>query len=325
MTSRATGEFEASTLRTYAQRLTRIALLVGADAQCCYANPAWVAFTGLDLERSLGHGWQLAVHPQDITPALADVEAGTRGEQPYEIHCRLRSAHNEYAAFSATFVPMRDAGGTLREWLAVCDRSDPEHDSDARLRSLADALPLLVWTTDSDDRLTFVNRAWLDYTGLPLGASIEDLTRSCIRSISRCSCAPCVRGNVKSISAFAVASTECIVGTSCAGCTSAAHRSRSTASALRSTCTISASGRRCAIDNCASLRRHFPISCGPPTRVETRTMRTMLCSTTRGYHCTNVLATCGRASYTRSTGPQRASVGHDRSRGASRTRWSIAC
>ncbi len=174
MTSRATGEFEASTLRTYAQRLTRIALLVGADAQCCYANPAWVAFTGLDLERSLGHGWQLAVHPQDITPALADVEAGTRSEQPYEIHCRLRSAHNEYAAFSATFVPMRDAGGTLREWLAVCDRSDPEHDSDARLRSLADALPLLVWTTDSDDRLTFVNRAWLDYTGLPLGASIED-------------------------------------------------------------------------------------------------------------------------------------------------------
>ncbi len=174
MTSRATGELEASTLRTFAQRLGRVALLVQADAQCHFVNPAWTAFTGLDFQHSLGHGWQLAVHPHDITHALAQVEAGTRSEQPYEIRWRLRSAHNEYAMFSATFVPMRDTSGVLREWLGVCDRSEPEGDADDRLRSLADALPLLVWTTDSDERLTFVNRAWLDYTGLPVGSTLQD-------------------------------------------------------------------------------------------------------------------------------------------------------
>jgi PAS domain S-box-containing protein len=174
MTSKATGEFEASTLRTFAQRLGRIALVARSDGQCAHVNPAWTEFTGLDLEHSLGNGWQLAVHPVDVTQTLAEVAAGLRGEQPYEIRCRLRSARNEYAMFSATFVPMRDDSGELHDWLAVYDRSDPERDAEDRLRTLADALPLLVWTVDSDDRLTFVNRAWLDYTGLPVGSTIDE-------------------------------------------------------------------------------------------------------------------------------------------------------
>lgn len=173
MTSRATSELETSALRTFAQRLGRIAFIAKSNGHCSYVNPAWTAFTGLDLDRSLGNGWQLAVHPQDITQALAEVAAGMRDGQPYETRCRLRSARNEYAAFSATFVPMRDDDGELREWLAVCDRSQSDESED-RLRTLADALPVLVWTTDSDDRLTFVNRAWLEYTGLPLGSTLEE-------------------------------------------------------------------------------------------------------------------------------------------------------
>ena len=174
MTSRATGEFEASTLRVFAQRLGRIALLARPDGYCTYVNPAWTAFTGLDQEHSLGNGWQLALHPHDLTQALAEVTAGARTQQPYELRCRFRSAHDEYTMFSATFVPMRDNSGALAEWLMVCDRSDSQRDADDRLRNLADALPLLVWTTDSDDRLTFVNRAWLEYTGLAVGSTIQE-------------------------------------------------------------------------------------------------------------------------------------------------------
>jgi hypothetical protein len=41
----------------------------------------------------------LAVHPVDVTQTLAEIAAGLHGEQPFEIRCRLRSAHNEYAMF----------------------------------------------------------------------------------------------------------------------------------------------------------------------------------------------------------------------------------
>lgn len=48
MTSGAMGEFEASALRTFAQRLGRAVLVTESDGVCVYANPAWAAFTGLD-------------------------------------------------------------------------------------------------------------------------------------------------------------------------------------------------------------------------------------------------------------------------------------
>jgi PAS domain S-box-containing protein len=46
--------------------------------------------------------------------------------------------------------------------------------ADDRFWNLADALPIMVWTTDSEDRLTFVNRAWFEYTGLPSGSTLEE-------------------------------------------------------------------------------------------------------------------------------------------------------
>jgi PAS domain S-box-containing protein len=38
----------------------------------------------------------------------------------------------------------------------------------ARIRSTADALPHLVWTADTAGQVTFVNRAWIEYTGFRL-------------------------------------------------------------------------------------------------------------------------------------------------------------
>jgi PAS domain S-box-containing protein len=52
--------------------------------------------------------------------------------------------------------------------------SDLEHIAHDRFWNLADALPIMVWTTDSEDRLTFVNRAWFEYTGLPSGSTIDE-------------------------------------------------------------------------------------------------------------------------------------------------------
>jgi PAS domain S-box-containing protein len=148
MTSGAMGEFEASALRVFAQRLGRAVLVTESDGACVYANPAWSTFTGMDAAHAGGPGWQLAVHPHDLPGVLAELATGVRSQQPFEIRFRLRSAQNEYRLFSATFVPTRERDGRLREWFAVCDRGDLEHGADDRFWNLADALPIMVWTTD---------------------------------------------------------------------------------------------------------------------------------------------------------------------------------
>ncbi|HZY98064.1 MAG TPA: SpoIIE family protein phosphatase [Candidatus Baltobacteraceae bacterium] len=42
------------------------------------------------------------------------------------------------------------------------------------IRAFADALPQITWVTGADERLTFVNKAWLDYAGLEVGASFDE-------------------------------------------------------------------------------------------------------------------------------------------------------
>jgi PAS domain S-box-containing protein len=171
-------------LRTFAERAGRAVLVMRDGGLCVYANPHWTAFTGLDLTHSLEQFWHLAVHPNDLPALLAELEERRREGAPYEIRARVRSAHGEYATYCATCVPMQEDGE--RRWLVLLDRADLERVADDRFRQLADALPLLVYTTDRDDRITFVNRAWLAYTGLPAGSTIaernalvhpDDLTR----------------------------------------------------------------------------------------------------------------------------------------------------
>jgi PAS domain S-box-containing protein len=61
-------------------------------------------------------------------------------------------------------------------------------ESEARFRNVADAAPVLIWTAGTDQRCTFVNKGWLDFTGRKLerevgngwteGIQPEDLQRS---------------------------------------------------------------------------------------------------------------------------------------------------
>ncbi|HEX3539532.1 MAG TPA: diguanylate cyclase [Acidimicrobiales bacterium] len=46
--------------------------------------------------------------------------------------------------------------------------------SEERYRGLADSLPALIWAAGPDARCTFVNRAWLEFTGRPMEAELGD-------------------------------------------------------------------------------------------------------------------------------------------------------
>ncbi len=53
--------------------------------------------------------------------------------------------------------------------LAEQELAAAERESEVRYRSLADAVPQIVWTTDADGKTLFYNERWYDYTGIPPG------------------------------------------------------------------------------------------------------------------------------------------------------------
>ncbi|MDP9111942.1 MAG: PAS domain-containing protein, partial [Candidatus Eremiobacteraeota bacterium] len=161
-------------IRLFADALHQIAWVADERGSPEYFNASWTSYTGLTNAQSSGSGWVLALHPDDVVPAFARWDECSPQYFPFSIDYRFRSATGEYRAFRGAMFPLRDAEGSVRKWIGTCDEVDLIARSGEKLRLLADALPVLVWATDRNDRLMFVNTAWYEYTRLPPGTTIEE-------------------------------------------------------------------------------------------------------------------------------------------------------
>ncbi len=167
-------ELDLGAIAAFADGLRQIVCVVGEGFSCEYFNPAWSDFTGLTLEQSVGLGWQLALHPAELTMVERRFTENAQRGLPYVVSYRLRSIDDRYRLFTGAMIPLRDSSGAIRKWIGIVDERDAMERANDRFKVLADALPMLVWTTDRDDRLTFVNHAWYEYTGLGGGSLIEE-------------------------------------------------------------------------------------------------------------------------------------------------------
>jgi PAS domain S-box-containing protein len=81
------------------------------------------------------------------------------------------------------FVELWEKNEQLRrqaELLALQEMAELRRASAERYRQLADAMPQIVWTSDTTGRATYFNRRWFDYTGMtPEGADPDVWVRVC--------------------------------------------------------------------------------------------------------------------------------------------------
>jgi diguanylate cyclase (GGDEF)-like protein/PAS domain S-box-containing protein len=115
----------------------------------------WTEFCGQDRQAYKGHGWTAALHPED---AAAVAEAWKRllaSEMPGTNEYRVRVANGCYRWVLMRAVPLKDAGGTIREWVGtVADIHDQKlatealRASEERFRLAAKASAESVWEWD---------------------------------------------------------------------------------------------------------------------------------------------------------------------------------
>ena len=77
----------------------------------------------------------------------------------------------------SVFVELWQKNEQLREQAERLRRqelAELERASEARYQALAEAMPQMIWMTDSGGTTTYVNRRWTDYTGLTLEQTIGD-------------------------------------------------------------------------------------------------------------------------------------------------------
>jgi PAS domain S-box-containing protein len=148
----------------------------GPDGKRVFVNAAWQRFTGLGKAEALGTEWGTVAHPDDI---------GTWREQvrePLQIEQRLRRADGQYRWHFVQRVPLYDEKGNVLRWYSSAyDIEDQKRAESAlqlsraqlekaerELRLTLDTMPTFAWRTRADGFAEYLNKPWLDYTGLSL-------------------------------------------------------------------------------------------------------------------------------------------------------------
>ncbi|MEQ9336951.1 MAG: PAS domain-containing protein, partial [Miltoncostaeaceae bacterium] len=132
-----------------------------------------------------------AMFPGEAGPRIAAAFARARDEgRPFDMELPLVTAAGERLWVRAVGEAVRDAGGRIAGVQGALQditstriaRSAPDERGGRRLRELADAMPLLVWSAGPDGRVDHVNGRLATYLGAD---AVDALRRSRVDAIHR--------------------------------------------------------------------------------------------------------------------------------------------
>jgi PAS domain S-box-containing protein len=147
-----------------------------------FVNKTWQDYTGISLEEAQGKDWSITLHPDDLELGGRKWRACMESGELFLMEMRFRRADGEYRWHSVSRVPLRDARGEIVRWFSVSHDIEDQKRAEAALREnearlsnaerelrlTLDWIPTLAWHTRPDGFAEYLNKRWLDYTGLSL-------------------------------------------------------------------------------------------------------------------------------------------------------------
>jgi PAS domain S-box-containing protein len=124
-------------LRDVIETMPTFAWTALPDGSVDFVNRHWQEYTGLSTERTVGSGWQSAVHARDLKRHTEKWSVSLATGEPFENEVRYRRAADEqYRWFLARAVPLRDQRGKILKWYGIStDIEDRKRAEEALQRS----------------------------------------------------------------------------------------------------------------------------------------------------------------------------------------------
>lgn len=151
-----------------------------------YFSKRWYDYTGLTPTESLGYGWKLPFHPDDMPETVRRWQHSLATGDEYKTQYRCRRYDGEWRWMLGRALPFRDIEtGKILRWFGSC--TDIQDIVDAKLagqrdrKNLMDLLKhsqMTLWIIDRQEKVTFFEGTFLANDPLgenTLGKSIYDL------------------------------------------------------------------------------------------------------------------------------------------------------
>lgn len=122
-----------------------------------------------------------AVHPDDAERVGVEIAETIRGKSAYRSEYRVVAQDGAIHWVAASGKPLFNHDGIIQRFPGVLvDITDQRRttealaESELRFRTLADAMPQMVWSTLPDGRHDYYNARWYEFTGVPEGSTDDD-------------------------------------------------------------------------------------------------------------------------------------------------------
>jgi PAS domain S-box-containing protein len=167
-----TREASEREFRSLAESMPQIVWSTRPDGWNIYFSQQWVAYTGLTLEESYGHGWITPFHPDDRQRALDAWKNATENAATYSLECRLRRADGVYRWWLVRGVPLRDENGKILKWFGTCTNiedlklaEESLRNSEERFRRAVVDSPFPILLHAEDGTIIQASNSWCEITG----------------------------------------------------------------------------------------------------------------------------------------------------------------
>lgn len=167
-------------LRELADAMPQIVWTARPDGRTDYWNRRWHEFSGLPPATDGNDDYWLAIlHPDDRRRCLETWYQAVQSGEPYQIEYRFRDRRTGgYRWHLGRALPVKDGAGRVVRWYGTCTDIDDTkrlqnalRESKEHYRAVAETLPCLIWSNLPDGHNDFLNRRWLEYTGLTVEQS----------------------------------------------------------------------------------------------------------------------------------------------------------
>jgi PAS domain S-box-containing protein len=180
-TARAAGRRESEDrFRDLADALPALMWIVDEKGQVTFVNEGWLRFTGRTVEEELGDSFGLSAHADDRDELVAAWRDCFARREEFRHEYRLARGDGIYRWVLEVGTP-RFADGEFVGYVGLAtdihERRAMEEalrESEASFRELADTAPVMMWTTDTEGMVNFVNAGWLRFTGTSLEEELGD-------------------------------------------------------------------------------------------------------------------------------------------------------
>jgi PAS domain S-box-containing protein len=152
------------------------------DGRILQANRAFCEMLGYTAEEMLETTWMNLTHPEDLEPSRFSVNNQLLvPENRPSVEKRYLHKNGTVVWTRVDLSPIRDAIGGLTQMIVhvedITERKRAEEalrESEERFRIMADGCPSAIWVTDEKGAGQFVNRTYLERSGLTLDEAKND-------------------------------------------------------------------------------------------------------------------------------------------------------